>query len=63
MLFPNGIVLCSTRRDIFKKKLEEWRRAMEDVAQKYSRKKRNTWGQDYKEKHKLDSKQISNSPC
>ena len=22
-----------------------------------------TWGQDYKEKHKLDSKQISNSPC
>ena len=21
------------------------------------------WGQDYKEKHKLDSKQISNSPC
>ena len=22
-----------------------------------------TKGQDYKEKHKLDSKQISNSPC
>ena len=22
-----------------------------------------SWGQDYKEKHKLDSKQISNSPC
>ena len=22
-----------------------------------------TRGQDYKEKHKLDSKQISNSPC
>ena len=22
-----------------------------------------TWGQDYKEKHKLDSKQIWNSPC
>ena len=22
-----------------------------------------SWGQDYKEKHKLDSKQISDSPC
>ena len=22
-----------------------------------------TWGQDYKERDKLDSKQISNSPC
>ena len=24
---------------------------------------RETGGQDYKEKHKLDSKQVSNSPC
>ena len=30
MSHADDIVLCSTRREVIEKKLEEWRRAMED---------------------------------
>ena len=30
MMFEDDIVLCSTRRDHVERKLEEWRRAMEE---------------------------------
>ena len=30
MLYADDIVLCCTRRDVVEKKLEEWRRAIED---------------------------------
>ena len=30
MFYADYIVLCGTRREVVEKKLEEWRRAMED---------------------------------
>ncbi len=30
MLYADDIVLCGTRSEVVEKKLEEWRRAMED---------------------------------
>ncbi len=39
MLFADDIVLCSTRSKHVKRKLEEWRRAMEERGLKIIRKK------------------------
>ena len=39
MLYADDIVLCGTRSDVVEKKLEEWRRAMEDRGLKINRKK------------------------
>ena len=39
MLYADDIVLCGTRSDVVEKKLEEWRRAMEDRELKNNRKK------------------------
>ena len=39
MLYANYIVLCGTRSEVVEKKLEEWRRAMEDRGLKINRKK------------------------
>ena len=38
ILFANDIVLCSTRREEFENKREEWIRSMEDRRVKISRK-------------------------
>ena len=39
MLFSDDIVLCSTRRDNVERKLEAWRRAMEEQGLKIGRSK------------------------
>ena len=39
MLYADDIVLCGTKRDVVEKKLEEWRRAVEDRGLKINRKK------------------------
>ena len=39
MLFADDIVLCSTRRDHVERKLEEWRRAMDEQGMKICRRK------------------------
>ena len=39
MLCADDIVLCGTRGEVVEKKLEEWRRAMEDRRLKINRKK------------------------
>ena len=44
MLYADDIVLCGTRSEFVKKKLEEWRRAVEDRGLKIIRKKRFTRG-------------------
>ena len=40
MLYADEIVLCDTRSEVVDKKLEEWRRAMEDRGLKINRKKK-----------------------
>ena len=39
MLFANDIELCNTRTDRVERKLDEWRRAMEERGLKISRRK------------------------
>ena len=39
MLYADEIVLCGTRSEVVEKKLEEWRRAMEDRGLKINRNK------------------------
>ena len=39
MLYADDIVLCGTRSEVVEKKLEEWRRAMEDRGLTINRKK------------------------
>ena len=39
MLYADDIVLCGTRSEVVDKKLEAWRRAMEDRGLKVNRKK------------------------
>ena len=39
MLHADDIVLCGTRSEVVEKKLEEWRRAIEDRGLKINRKK------------------------
>ena len=39
MLYADDIVLCGTISEVVEKKLEEWRRAMEDIGLKINRKK------------------------
>ena len=39
MLFAHDIVLCSSRRDHVERKLDEWRRSMEDRGLNISRRK------------------------
>ena len=39
MLYADDIVLCGIRSEVVENKLEEWRRAMEDIGLKINRKK------------------------
>ena len=39
VIYADDIVLCGTRSEVVEKKLEEWRRSMEDRGLKINRKK------------------------
>ena len=67
VLNADGIVLCGTTREVVEKKLEEWRRAMEDRGPKINRNKHCLpevqwrWGLGWKLKYQFTGREFGKS--